>query len=183
LLYVSIIAPYKHQVNVALAVATLRRKKWPVGLEFVGPAEAEPLQDLRRTITKHDPSGEFLFYRGPAKFQDLKQYYAQADIFVFASSCENMPNILLEAMAAGLPIASSDRGPMPEVLGDAGAYFDPERPDSIAAALETLIADPEMRERCARRGYERAKQYSWARCAKETVSFLSNVAQAYSRSS
>ena len=74
---------------------------------------------------------------------DLPSLLAGADLFVFASSCENMPNTLVEAMAIGLPIACSDRGPMPEVLRDGGVYFDPENPESIAAAIETLIRDPE----------------------------------------
>jgi glycosyltransferase involved in cell wall biosynthesis len=50
-----------------------------------------------------------------------------------------MPNILLEAMAAGLPIACSNRGPMPEVLGTAGLYFNPENPAEIACAIRTVI--------------------------------------------
>ena len=55
-----------------------------------------------------------------------RRLLADANLFVFASSCENMPNTLVEAMAIGLPIACSDRGPMPEVLRDGGVYFDPE---------------------------------------------------------
>ena len=55
----------------------------------------------------------------------------RAHLFVFASSCENMPNTLVEAMASGLPIACSDRGPMPEILRDGGTYFDPENEVTI----------------------------------------------------
>ena len=79
-----------------------------------------------------------------------------------------MPNILLEAMAAGLPIASSNRGPMPEILGESGVYFDPEQPEQIAAALEELLRDPSLRAHRAQAAYERAATYSWRRCAGET---------------
>jgi glycosyltransferase involved in cell wall biosynthesis len=67
----------------------------------------------------------------------------KSDIFVFASSCENMPNTLIEGMAAGLKIACSSRGPMPEVLKDAGYYFDPESPVSISKAIEQIILNPD----------------------------------------
>jgi glycosyltransferase involved in cell wall biosynthesis len=107
---------------------------------------------------------------------DLPGYLAEADIFVFASSCENMPVTLVEAMAVGLPIACSNRGPMPEVLGDGGVYFDPEDPAGIVGAVQTLIDDPALRAHCARRAHQLAQQYSWRRCAHETFGFLAEMA-------
>lgn len=89
-----------------------------------------------------------------------------------ASSCENMPNILLETMASGLPIACSNLGPMPEVLGDAGVYFDPEQPEEIARALCELIESPQLRTKLVQASYQRAQQFSWQRCADETFRFL-----------
>jgi glycosyltransferase involved in cell wall biosynthesis len=103
---------------------------------------------------------------------DLPALLAEADVFVFASSCENMPNTLVEAMASGLPIASSNRGPMPEVLQDAGVYFDPEDARSIADAIEPLLIDPTLRDSLAHRAFELARKYSWERCAAETWAFL-----------
>lgn len=88
-----------------------------------------------------------------------------------------MPNILLEAMASGLPIASSGCGPMPEILGDSGVYFDHEDPVAIARALHVLVENPGLREHCAVLAQQRARQYSWDRCAKETLSFLVEVAR------
>ena len=85
-----------------------------------------------------------------------------------------MPNILLEAMAAGLAIACAERGPMPGVLGDAGVYFDPEQPETIAAALERLFGDPVLRATLAADAHARAGAFSWTRCADETFAFLSS---------
>ena len=110
-----------------------------------------------------------------AAHADLVRLYHDADAFVFASSCENMPNILLEAMAAGLPIASSNRGPMPEILGDAGVLFDPESVDDVEVALATLVNDHDSRTRWASDAYERASQYSWSQCADATFRFLAEV--------
>jgi glycosyltransferase involved in cell wall biosynthesis len=86
-----------------------------------------------------------------------------------------MPNILIEAMAAGLPIACSNRGPMPEVLGDAGVYFNPESPEEISDALEKLITDRVLRETSAWSAYEEAKKYSWEKCADQTFRFIREV--------
>lgn len=176
-LYVSEIDVYKHQWHVVEAVAQLRRQGVPVALELVGAAYPEALRRLQAVIMRVDPGGEFIQYRTYVPYAQLAGYYHQADGFVFASSCENMPNILVEAMAAGLPIACSTRPPMPEILGDAGEYFDPEQPEAIARALYCLMTDPTLRGWCATRAYERAKGYSWARCARETFVFLTEVAQ------
>jgi glycosyltransferase involved in cell wall biosynthesis len=176
-LYVSIVDLYKHQWHVAEAVARLRAAGLPVAAEFVGPVYPGAERRFRGALAALDPRGEFLRYAGPASREVLPGLYASADVFAFASSCENMPNILLEAMAAGLPIACSQRGPMPEILGDAGVYFDPERPDEIARALEALLRDAPLRARCAELAYARALAYSWERCARETLSFVAEVAR------
>jgi len=172
LLYVSIIDMYKHQWHVAEAVALLRRRGFPVALDMVGPAYPPALKRLQAALKRLDPEGAFLHYCGPVPHSALPARYAQAHICIFASSCENMPNILLEGMASGLPIACSNRGPMPEVLGDAGVYFNPENAAEIASVLHCLIDSPEQRTRLARMAFERVRTYSWGRCADETLSFL-----------
>ena len=111
-------------------------------------------------------------------FADLHTLYGEADGFVFASSCENLPNILIEAMAEGLPIACSNRGPMPEVLGDGGVYFDPTDVESIAECLLGLGKDPILRTRLAEAAWQNAQPYSWKRCADDTFDFIAQVARA-----
>ena len=176
LLYVSIIDVYKHQWCVVEAMAQLRAQGLPVVIELVGPAYLPALRKLENAMARWDPRGEFITYSGALSHALLHEKYAAADICVFASSCENMPNILLEGMASGLPIACSRRGPMPEVLGDAGVYFDPESPADIAAALRRLIDSPSLRAELAQRSYERVHMFSWSRCAGETFGFLASVA-------
>ena len=175
-LYVSIVDVYKHQGHVARAVHGLRAAGVPIAIDFVGPAYAPALARFQATLRELDPEGRTLRYAGPVPFAKLHELHQAADLFVFASSCENMPNVLLEAMAAGLPIACSRRGPMPEVLGETGVLFDPERPDEIAHALRNLAEDDALRARLAGAAYERARGFSWERCAHETLTFIARTA-------
>jgi hypothetical protein len=175
LLYISNAAWYKHQWMVIRAVEKLRDEGINVILTLVGGGSGPAQARLRQQMATSDPRGEFVTQREFVPQADLPGYLAEADIFVFASSCENMPNTLVEAMSAGLPIACSQRGPMPEVLEDAGEYFDPEVPESIANALRKLIADPDLRQRLALRAKTLAARYSWERCSRETWSFLAET--------
>ena len=78
-------------------------------------------------------------------------------------------------MAIGLPIACSNRGPMPEVLEDGGIYFDPEDAESIAEAVEKIIQSADMRLSIACKAQLLSKQYNWKRCSNETFSFIRSV--------
>lgn len=177
LLYVSIIDVYKHQWHVVEAVAQLRAQGASIALELIGPAYPPALRRLKDAISRFDPGGKFITYSGSVPHTMLHERYARSDICVFASSCENMPNILLEGMASGLPVACSSRGPMPEVLGDAGVFFDPEDPTDIARALGELIASPDLRATLAQRALDRVHAFSWTRCARETFGFLKRLAE------
>jgi glycosyltransferase involved in cell wall biosynthesis len=128
-------------------------------------------------LDRIDPSREFIHFRGSVPYLEIHRHYAEANLCIFASSCENMPNILLEGMTSGLPIACSKCGPMPEILGPSGIYFDPENPNEIASALKVLIENPKLRSEKACASYSKSQAYSWERCADETFSFLSVLAR------
>jgi glycosyltransferase involved in cell wall biosynthesis len=175
LLYVSTIDAYKHQWHVAEAVSLLVRKGFPVSLELVGGAHPPSLKRLRRAVARLN-AHEYVHYRGAIPHADLPAVYSHSDAFIFASSCENLPNTLLEAMTAGLPIACSNKSPMPNILGHGGVYFNPEDPAEIAAVLQQLIVSPDARAKYSAAASERARPYTWERCAEETFSFLKQIA-------
>lgn len=170
--YVSNAALYKHQWEVVRAVASLRRCGHNLTLELIGGGSGKAQARLDATIKECDPEGVFVRQSGKILHADLPAALRRAHLFVFASSCENLPVTLLEGMATGLPIACSRRGPMPEVLGDGGVYFDPEDAPSIALAIEQLVVDRDLRQRVAGRARTLAAAYSWDRCAIETWKFL-----------
>jgi len=174
-LYVSILMPYKHQIEVAKAASLLRHTGCPVRVKFVGADWGRYGQEFRETLRQLDPGEEFLIWQGGVPFSTLHSEYQDADAFVFASSCENLPNILIEAMAAGLPIACAKSGPMHEVLGNAGVYFDPLQPQDIAEAMRTLVNSADLRGRLAMQAQDLSRAYSWQRCAQETFDFIAAV--------
>jgi glycosyltransferase involved in cell wall biosynthesis len=79
---------------------------------------------------------------------------------------------VLEALAAGIPVACSDIPPLREVAGDAALYFNPLDEDAIASAIERVMSDASLQERLAQAGRERARPVTWERCAERTLQVL-----------
>ena len=176
MVYVSTVDLYKHPWHLVEAVYRVRAQHgWPITLDLVGDAVVPAIDRLREAISRYDPGGVFVRYHGSVDHAGLPALYQQADMAVFASSCENQPLVLLEKMASGLPIACSDYGAMTEILGDDGVYFDPENVDGMVEAIASLIADPSLREYNARRNHARASRYAWSKTANETFSLLAEV--------
>jgi len=175
LLYVSIVTVYKHQWNVAEAVIRLRKESYPITLELVGGATPESLEKLKEVLQKDTES--CVEYKGMVQYDDLENTYKSADGFIFASSCENMPIILVEAMTSGLPIVSSNMGPMPEVLGDAGFYFNPLDTDEIYHALKNMLNSSELRTIKSVESYNKSINYTWKECSEKTFEYLSRIAK------
>jgi glycosyltransferase involved in cell wall biosynthesis len=106
---------------------------------------------------------------------ELLQLYAKAQAFVYPSTFEGFGLPVLEAMAAGIPVACSDIPPLREVAGDAALFFDPLSEDAIEEALDRVAADDELRAKLAAAGPERARGFTWERAARETLASLLNA--------
>jgi glycosyltransferase involved in cell wall biosynthesis len=171
-IYVSNTAMYKHQWNVVKAIANLRVKGFPVELILAGGGNGKSRELLNQEIEKSDPNRDFVRILEFVSPDEMPNLLANADISIFASSCENLPVTLLESMAVGLPIACSERGPMPEVLNDAGVFFDPENSESIELAVEKIIKNDSLRLSNAKRAKELALKYSWKTCSDSTWNYL-----------
>lgn len=176
-LYVSNAAPYKHQWHVIEGVARARDLSGrDLRLRLVGGGGGSSLRRVDAAIKEFDPDHKFVEQEAFIPNELIRQELAQADLFIFASSCENMPITLLEAMASGLPIASSDRGPMTEVLGNTAIFFDPEEPTRIADAICNLLKDPDIAIGGGEMARELARSFTWERCAADTWDLLAKVA-------
>lgn len=175
LLYVSSVDCYKHQWHVVEALARLIAKgHTDLRLRLVGWLHGPSVRRLQKTIARLDMAS-YVELWGPMSSSELPGVYHSASLFIFASSCENCPMTLLEAMASGLPIACSNRPPMSEFAEDGVCYFDPEDSVSIASAVGNILEDKSLRRDKARRAYELSLSYGWERCARETFTLLKEV--------
>lgn len=182
LLYVSYVWPYKHQWHVVEAVHALRLEGYPITLDLVGgPAYPPSVHRLQSVISQLDPVGNWVRYHGAVPYEELHNIYTNADMGIFASSCETFGMILLETMAAGLPIACSRSGALRESLGDSGLYFDPENRLEIAQTIRDYLLSPALRHEKAQASFRRCQDYSWEQCANRTFALLAEVGREYSR--
>ncbi|MGE6397494.1 glycosyltransferase [Chryseobacterium scophthalmum] len=175
-IYVSNVELYKHQWNVALAIQNIKNKGYNISIDFIGGGAGKAQLKFDKTI-KTINNNEYLVQHDFVVHSKLPQLIQEKDIFIFASSCENMPNTLIEGMSSGLPIACSNRGPMPEVLQDGGVYFNPENVEEIENAIMNIITNSIDRMRISKRALELSDFYSWKRCSKETFEYLIEINQ------
>jgi glycosyltransferase involved in cell wall biosynthesis len=176
LIYVSIIDNYKHQNNIVISIGLLRKKGFPVVLSLVGPAYPPALKRLNKTIDIIDKDRKYINYNGHVDYSILHEKLKEADIGIFASTCENLPIVLLEKMASGLPLVCSNSYPMPEILGGIGAFIDPLNPYETADIIEKFILSTNERKQSAENNYRISSNYTWDNCTTKTFEFLLQVA-------
>jgi glycosyltransferase involved in cell wall biosynthesis len=116
-------------------------------------------------------------FLGYVQEEDLPALFAQCACFVFPSLYEGFGMPVLEAMEAGAPVLASEAPAVREVGGEAVVYFDPRRPEALADALERALSDAAALEDLRQRGFERAKAFTWARTARETIATLEEAVQ------
>ena len=106
--------------------------------------------------------------RGYVSDEQLAGFYARASVFAFPSLDEGFGMPVLDAMAAGVPVLTSDRSATAEVSGDAALLADPSDTQSIIEALRRLTTDEGLREELALRGRERAAVFTWQEAVEAT---------------
>lgn len=177
LLYVSTLDYYKAQLEVVEAYATLKRRRaTKEKLVLVGPEYQEYGRKIRQQIKRFGLEEDVLIL-GPIPYAVMPGIYQNASVNIFASECENCPNILMEALAAGRPVFSSNYPPMPEIAGDAAVYFDPKLPDDLADKLATVLDDTTRMRDLGEKAAERSRLFNWAATAQTTWRAIRQLAE------
>ena len=107
--------------------------------------------------------------------QDLPAVYSLADLFLYPSNLEAFPIPLTEAMACGTPIVTSNVNGLEEIAGDAAVLVDPGDFVAIANALCHVLSESELQARLSKKGLARAAQFTWDKCAQDTMTLLENL--------
>lgn len=169
-LYVSTIDVYKAQLEVVEAFDLFRqRTKSQMKLVLVGSAYPPYLKKLHDKIKTLNLESEVVIL-GKVPHEQLPALYQQAKANIFASECENCPNILLEALASGRPILCSSRPPMPEFAENEVTYFDPSKPQELADLLvQFLTREPPAPNPSV------LSKYDWDKTAAKTWNLLKRL--------
>ncbi len=176
LLAVSDIYVQKNLHTLIRALATVKKKFPDILLKVAGrPIDAEYMAELEAAIAAENLTGSIEFL-GACSTDQLLHLYQDCKLFVFPSTVETFGNPLVEAMACGAPIASSNSAAMPEILGNAAVFFDPLDAHEMAERIGALLADTAARERLTRNALTRAERFSWQSTAAQTAEVIKSVA-------
>ena len=163
LLYVGRTAPYKNIVGCIETLSLLREDGIDAVLTIVG--EPDPRYPEVGEAVQRLGLDQAVTFTGHVSDDQLQQLYRDASVFLFLSRYEGFGLPPLEAMVQGVPVVSSDRTSMPEVLGDAALLVNPDDTKSAAAAVRRIIEQPDLAAELRRRGSERAATFSTKRQA------------------
>lgn len=167
LLFVGIVKEYKNLRRLIEAMELLK-VRIPHDLVVVGPRAGLKSKDNRVFEMAETLEGRVRF-TDRVPFDQLQQFYRHADLFVFPSLYEGFGLPPLEAMAAGCPVAASNRSSIPEVCGDAAVYFDPYDVADMAETIVKALQDDGLKAELRRKGETRSRMFDWDRCAARTA--------------
>jgi glycosyltransferase involved in cell wall biosynthesis len=168
LLFVGRLAPQK---NVSLLLRAVALVSSPVELVIVGDGEDRPmLEQLAASLGVRS-----VRMVGPKAGDELVSWYRWADAFVLTSRRESTGLVLLEAMAAGLPVIATAAAGVVDTVGDDGLLTPPHDPAAFAGAVDHLASDPELRSELASRGHARARRQPWERALERLEAVYAEV--------
>ena len=141
---------------------------------LIGGAKGWRLSNLAGIVAKHKLEQDAVFL-GYVEDTDLPALYGRAEFFVYPSIYEGFGMPILEAMACGTPVITSNVSSMPEVAGDAALLVDPLDVDEIAAKMLELAGSTELRGRLREAGLARAGRFTWEETARRTLAVYQGV--------
>jgi glycosyltransferase involved in cell wall biosynthesis len=166
LLYVGNSYPHKNLERLVLVFREIIKKHPHLHLVLVGK-EDYFYRRLKGFVSRS--SVKNVVFTDYVSDEHLSAIYREALLYVFPSLYEGFGLPPLEAMMENTPVASSQASCLPEILGDAAVYFDPQAESEMAEIIEKAISDENLRQRLIQKGRERIKKFSWEKMAEETL--------------
>jgi glycosyltransferase involved in cell wall biosynthesis len=169
ILWTGQIYPPKNLGRLLEALAQVKREI-PHQLVIAGEERWRARKDL--ALIKRLGIADRIHFTGWVSHDHLPAFYNLADLFVLPSLYEGFGIPLLEAMACGCPVLTSTTGSPPEVVADAGYLVDPLKVNDIAAGMYEVLSNANLRNAMVAKGLERVKDFSWEKCARQTLNVL-----------
>ena len=178
ILYVGGISPHKNLERLLRATGRVRQP-WHLVLagDYSGDSFFSSYKEVLE-LSRNLDIVERVTFTGFVPDKDLVTLYNLATMLVLPSLNEGFGLPAIEAMACRLPVAASNRGSLPEVVGEAGLLFDPSNEGEITGAIERLLADESLRNELSSKARERTKLFSWENGACKMMSILEEAARA-----
>ena len=175
ILYVGGLAVHKNIPALIKAFYKVKKKGIQHKLVITGRKRWK-YKEIFEMIAKLNLQNEVIF-TGYVSDGDLPALYNAADLFVYPSLYEGFGLPPLESMACGTPVITSNTSSLPEVVGDAGIMVDPYDVDGMADAMHEVLTNEGLRVDMTKKGLERAKMFSWEKCARETLGVYEEIYQ------
>lgn len=172
--YTGVWRNHKNLVGLVKAFGILKNK-YKLNYQLVLGGKEDPYYpEVRKTWEKLKLEKEII-RTGFIKQEELSLFYNAAEIFVIPSFYEGFGLIGLEAMSCGTPVVSSDKTSLPEVLGDAAIYFNPNNPEEMAEKMKLVLTDKKLYNELREKGFKQVEKYSWERMGGETIEIYDNI--------
>jgi glycosyltransferase involved in cell wall biosynthesis len=173
ILYVGTLEPRKNIPTLLKALYKLKKQGIKHKLVITGK-KGWKYKSIFETIDKLNLQKDVIF-TGYVPDEDLPALYNAADLFVYPSLYEGFGLPPLEAMQCGTPVITSNTSSLPEVVGDAGIMVNPYDVDELANKMYEVLTNDGLREELSKKGLERAKLFSWKKCAEEHLKVYEEV--------
>jgi len=174
-LFVGTLDPRKNFERIFKAFELLRPRSQGLHLVIIG-GEGWKNKKFLKMVRTH-PLKDQIHMPGYLPRNQLLSYYENAICLMFPSLYEGFGLPILEAMSRGTPVITSNVSSMQEVAGDAALLVDPYDTSAIADAMNKLLRDDRFRARLINMGFKRAKEFSWKKCAEQTLKVLNRVGE------
>lgn len=176
--YTSNYLPYKNFENVLEAIKSVLIEKGNIlNFYFIGGGNSIEYTRIKTNVKKDVILCNNVFFFDFLNKQDIIKIYKGSDIFLYASECEAFGITLLEALATGMPIISSNLSGLLEIINGLAVEINPRNPDDIAEGIIKMITQYKHFENDSNLRVSRAQSYSWNICSEKTFNFLNKIAK------
>ena len=161
--HLSAYQPKKNVENIIKAFAIVRKRYNLKERLVIGGKQPNHLKRLVKDLGIEDG----VIFVGYIPKEELSIFYSTVEAFIFPSFHESFGMPILEAMACGCPVITSNAFSMPEVAGKVAIFVDPRNTEEIAETIYEIVTNKKLRRKLAKWGVERAKKFTWERCGNE----------------